>query len=208
MKNINYSLFFYLLLCIILFYIIIIKWGNYIIKNYLKEPFYPTISQEISPKFSHTVDLPINTTYSCNNFCGPASQCSISRQQCTSDVDCYGCQPIIVQPPKYNTKDIRGQNDAGRLTYNQNPQYSELTTDIGTQASLYGDKYSSVPTPYLGVDKWMKSANVGIDLENDQLKYIYSAYPSSFINIPTYPTRNSITGLFKDNGPLAANAYL
>jgi len=206
MKYIN---IFLLLICILLFFMII-NWGKYIIKNDMQETFdinsYPI--SEISPKFSHTVDQPINTTYSCQNFCGPNSQCSITREQCTSDVDCYGCQPIITKPPEYLTKEIGGQNDAGKLTYNQNPRYSQLTTDIGTQASLYGNKLGAVPKPYFGVDKWMGKANTGINFINDELKYIYSAYPTEFINIPQYPTRESITGLFKDNGPLAANAYL
>ena len=189
------------------------NWGKYIIQNDMREMFdvysYPNISEnENSPLFSHTVDQPINTTYECKNFCGPNSQCSITRQQCTSDVDCYGCQPIISKPPVYLTKDIGGQNDAGKLTYNQNPRYSVLTTDIGTRASLYGKKLGRVPTPYFGVDKWMKSANKKTNFINDELKYIYTAYPTEFKNIPQYPTRESITGLFKDNGPLAANAYL
>ena len=206
----KYQNLLYLSICILLFYFVI-KWGTYITKNFIIESFdvysYPNISEaEISPKYSHTVDQPINTTYSCTNFCGPNSQCSLSREQCTSDVDCYGCQPIIIEN-NYTTKDIRGQNDAGNLTYNQNPRYSELTTDIGTQAAFF-NKYAKVPTPYLGVDEWMKSANAGIDLENEELSYIYSAYPTKYKNIPTYPTRESITGLFEDNGPLAANAYL
>jgi hypothetical protein len=43
-------------------------------------------------KYSDTVNLPINDPYSCKNFCGPMSQCSITREQCTSDHDCYGCK--------------------------------------------------------------------------------------------------------------------
>lgn len=43
---------------------------------------------------SHTVDLPINTTVDCKNMCGPLNRCSITGEQCTSDIDCYGCQNL------------------------------------------------------------------------------------------------------------------
>ena len=161
-----------------------------------------------TPLTNHNVDLPLNTYYSCNNFCGPQSQCAITREQCTSDVDCYGCQPIPNEPPRYLTKNVRGENDAGKLIYNQNPRYSSLTTDIGTKASLYGNKLSPVPQPYLGLDKWVESANYGIELLDDKLDYTYSQEHDKYKYLPSYPTRESVTGLFKYNGPLAANAYL
>ena len=44
-----------------------------------------------SPLYSHTVNLPINDPISCSNFCGPNAQCLITREQCTSDIDCKGC---------------------------------------------------------------------------------------------------------------------
>lgn len=40
---------------------------------------------------SHNVDLPINTRFSCANMCAPPARCSITGEQCTSDVDCSGC---------------------------------------------------------------------------------------------------------------------
>lgn len=161
-----------------------------------------------TPLTSHNVDMPINTYYGCKNFCGPKSQCAITREQCTSDVDCQGCQPFPTQPPRYLTKNVRGDNDAGKLIYNQNPRYSSLTTDIGTKASLYGNKFAPVPQPYLGLDKWVESANYGIKLQDDALAYKYSEEPEEFRFIPNYPTRESATGLFKYTGPLASNAYL
>ena len=166
------------------------------------------ITDTNTPLTSHNVDMPINTTYSCNNFCGPNSQCAITREQCTSDVDCYGCQPIPTKPPEYLTKNVRGDNDAGNLVYNQNPRYSTLTTDIGTQASLYGNKNARVPQMYLGVDRWMESANYALQLRNNELSYQYSSDPEEYKFIPHYPYSQSITGLFTDIGPLASNAYL
>jgi hypothetical protein len=45
------------------------------------------------PGTSHTVNLPINTTYECENKCMPPARCSITGQQCSSDIDCCGCNP-------------------------------------------------------------------------------------------------------------------
>ena len=101
----------------------IIKWGNYLIKTkqckgIFKEGFdmyaQPTIDLG-TPETSHTVNLPINTTFSCKNMCGPLARCSKTGEQCTSDVDCYGCQPKVYEPA-YDTKAVGGQNDAGKLT--------------------------------------------------------------------------------------------
>jgi hypothetical protein len=200
---------FYFVSCLILF-IIILKWIDYLIFNdYIKECFQNFYKYDPNtPLTNHTVNLPINTTFQCNNFCGPQSQCSITREQCTSDVDCYGCQPKFVTPGKIIDENIRGQNDAGKLTYNQTPTYSELTTDIGTQSSLYGKKLGSVPKMYEGVDLWTPSYDAGMKIFDKKMSYIYSAEPSQFRYMPTYPTRESVTGLFLDNGPIESNAYL
>ena len=163
-----------------------------------------------NPAYSHSVDLPINTRYSCKNFCGPKAQCLITREQCSSDIDCQGCQPNIPPPPAYLTetdKDIVPYNDAGKLIYNQNPQYSVLTTDIGTHAAII-DKEAKVPKPYLGVDLWTKSFDVGTRLFDDKMAWQFSAAPEEYRYIPTYPKTETVTGLFQDIGPTAANAYL
>ena len=53
------NLVFYLLLCLVVYYLIIV-WGMYLVDyNYLHE------------NFQQNVDLPLNTRYSCSNFCGP-----------------------------------------------------------------------------------------------------------------------------------------
>ena len=207
-----YSIILWILLCVVLF-IGICLWFQYLLKNnYVQLESFDTNSYNLydnnTPLTNHNVDQPINTRYSCKNFCGPNSQCSITREQCTSDVDCYGCQPPITKPPKYLTKDVRGENDAGKMIYNQNPRYSELTTDIGTQAALYNPISAKVPQPYLGIDYWMKSANVGMKLFDKAQNYKFELDPNKYKNIPSYPIRESTTGLFDENGPLPANAYL
>ena len=72
----------------------IFYWGDYLIKNdYIrrerKEGFttIPNINPETAGSTT-TVRLPINTTTSCKNMCGPPGRCSITGEQCVSDIDC------------------------------------------------------------------------------------------------------------------------
>ena len=46
-----------------------------------------------SPNTSHSVDLPINNPIDCSNMCGPLGRCYKTGEQCTSDIDCPGCNP-------------------------------------------------------------------------------------------------------------------
>lgn len=187
--------------------------SSYSLKNILTEGFDPNVLLDYDTNkstYRHSVNLPINTKYSCKNFCGPKGQCLISREQCTSDIDCQGCQPNIPPPPAYLTetdKDIVPYNDAGKLIYNQNPQYSMLTTDIGTNAAIV-DKDAKVPKPYLGVDVWTQSFDEGTRLFDDKMAWKFSAAPEEYRYIPTYPKTETVTGLFEDIGPTASNAYL
>lgn len=197
--------------CIIL--IVLIIFILYNINCNLKEGFDPNALltyDSNSPKNSHNVDV-VNNVYSCSNFCGPQSQCAITRQQCTSDVDCQGCQPPITAPPKYLTNtEVKPLNDAGKLTWNQTPQYSTLTTDIGSEAAYAkpGSKRAEIIRPYEGYDRWTKAFNYGLELADRKLVYDHSPEPAAFRSIPVYPVTQSATGLFYDMGPTASNADL
>ena len=201
-KNIKY-------VAIIAFIIFIL----YIINCNLKEGFDPNALityDSNSPKNSHNVDV-VNNEYSCSNFCGPQAQCAITRQQCTSDVDCDGCKPPITAPPKYlTTTEVKPLNDAGKLTWGQTPQYSTLTTDIGSEAAYArpGSKKEEIYRPYEGYDRWTKSFNYGLELAEKNLVYQYSPEPERYRSMPTYPITRSATGLFYDTGPTASNADL
>jgi hypothetical protein len=168
---------------------------------------------EPGPATSHTVDLPINTTTSCVNVCGPQARCSLTGQQCTSDVDCYGCQP-----PSSSNKNaepetvVRPQNNAGKYSYFQ-PTYSYLTTDIGTKAYLYKDQGTKEerenikPTSYvLGSNEWKPL----FDQDKKNYDKMFGTTLSSSLQKmePKYKTRPTLTGEFEDVGPLAANAFL
>jgi len=178
-----------------------------------KEAFDSAITRDRgTPDTSHTVDMPLTTTTSCTNFCGPQSQCAATRDQCTSDVDCPGCQPVLKSDETW-TKDVRGQNDAGKLGYFA-PQYSTLTTDIGTQAAFYypasrigaGSKTAKVATAQLE-GGLTPAGKEGQRLFNKKSAYLRKQGRWKYE--PKYPPRDSTTGLFvNEDGPLAANAYL
>jgi hypothetical protein len=141
-------------------------------------------------------------------MCGPNAQCSITREQCTSDIDCYGCQPPTPQYSNDTSKPVVGDNDAGKLIYNQNPQYSSLTTDISNTAGYFNGPNSKVPQPYYGVNKWVNPSNDGMQYFYRSYNYTYETDPKQYKYLPEYPVDESATGLFIDYGPVPANATL
>jgi len=143
--------------------------------------------------------MPINTTFECQNKCSSQNKCYLTGEQCQSDVDCYGCQPFI-KYKKQKKFNIRGQNDAGKLSQNF-PTYSTLTTDIGTQAKLYVKNPLQYITPAQGLNR--KVYNFAIKEQDEKNDYLLQNQP-----VLQYPKRQTATGMFIDNGPLPANAYL
>ena len=186
MENQYYMLFLAVLLIITIF-----KWIDYLsINKYIVECF-----QQMNNTTSHSVDMPLTTTTSCRNFCAPATaRCAITGQQCFTDIDCPGCQP-------QSKNNIVGDYDAGKLTFGSTPQYSTLTTDIGTKALSFSNKeFSKTPTPTFGVNTWRAS----FDEEQKLFDKRYKP-PSDLQNMPSYKPRYSVTGDFIENGPLASN---
>jgi len=190
----------------ILFIVLVMSYGIYLIKNgYIKETFSSfAVTDTGSPYTSHNVPQPINTKFSCKNMCGPLARCSITGEQCTSDVDCFGCVPKIETPIK-KTRDVGGQNDAGKLTGGVTPTYSTLTTDIGTQAALVepGDELKRAPQYNQGVNLWRARFDNGYKLFDERYKP-----PKDLVYEPVYESRFTLSGEFMDGGPIASNAYL
>lgn len=157
------------------------------------------ISEKYDGSTSHTVNLPLTTSYSCRNFCGPTARCAITGQQCFADVDCPGCQPYS-PPLKRSPDSIPGDNDAGKLTVGVTPSYSPLTSGYGTQEKIItNDMYAQPPQANFGVDTWGKSFNEGQKLFN-------SRYKSGQLEfMPNYPPMYTITGEFIGDGPLPSN---
>ena len=182
----------------------IFSWGNYLINNgYIIEQFTSLgpIIDNGGPSTNHNVDLPLTTRESCQNMCGPNNRCSLTGEQCSSDIDCFGCNPHTKQFSPENST-IRGQNDAGKLTTEQTPTYSVLTTDIGTHAKLINKPNTPPPGYFKGVDTWRETFDAGKELFDKR----YSPSAQSFM--PNYPKRPTLSGEFVDDGPLAANDFL
>ena len=171
--------------------------------NYLVINRYVVECFQQQPATSHTVNLPLTTKYSCQNFCGPTSRCSITGQQCTADIDCPGCQPQLQSSSNKMSPCISGDNAAGKLTWGVTPQYSTLTTDIGTQATFFTSNPLKKPAmANFGVDTWSTSFKQSQQLYNTRYK------PPNLQFMPSYPDLYSATGQFMDEGPLPSNSYL
>ena len=189
------------LLIVLTFY-----WIDYLsINKYIIESFQQSNNSSLNNSTSHTVDLPLTTTYSCKNMCGPQARCSITGQQCMADIDCPGCQPKINSvKTQSGNKNVPGDNDAGKLTVGVTPQYSPLTSDIGTKAlTILGKEFSKTPSPTFGINTWRDE----FDAEQKLFDKRYKP-PSDIEFMPSYPQRYSVTGDFLENGPLASNASL
>lgn len=184
------------ILCILLI-IGIFKWGDYLIKNnFIKEAFYQHLYT------THNINLPINTTYQCNNFCGPPGRCSKTGQQCMADNDCPGCQPYSPPLPRRGINEVRGENDAGKSISGRFLTYSSLTTDLGTQAKRFHSYKKRAPEANFGPNLWKSRYNQGEKLYNQ--RYV----PQNLLNMTKYPYRYTLSGEFLTNGPIAANAYI
>jgi len=240
----NYNTIIYTIGCLILFWIII-KWGEYVITNNcfkLREGFgelnnyfdpiipYPkdaviNYNNLNSPLYSKTVNLPINDSVSCKNFCGTKAQCAITREQCSADIDCFGCNPGPTSLDTCETKDVAPYDNGGKLGQNLGLQYSPLTTGYNNHSIDFAEAYpdsknSQINRPYQGVDLWTKSFNQGLDFYNKKRasydKYseginqtiIDSANDNMYTREPKYPTTISATGQFYETTPPASNAYL
>jgi hypothetical protein len=128
-----------------------------------------------SPLYSHTVDLPLVNTVTCQNFCGPQNQCAITREQCTSDIDCQGCQDMNKGTSYKLTPKVQGWTPAMNVS-----NYGDV---------YYGSKGAEVKQPYWGYDKWTPSFNMGLDMYGknqdsntfmtEEERRIQSMYPSS-----------------------------
>ena len=201
--NINYkntilAIFTIILLFFIFYWIDVLSNNGYIILK-LKEGFVNVIRE--SKDTSHTVNLPINTNYTCQNFCGPTARCSITGQQCAADIDCPGCMPYVPGIKNEITPDVPGDNDAGKLTTGVTPTYSPLTSTYQSFKRV-GDDNEKPAQANFGVNTWTSKFDMGTNFYNERYK------PNGLQFMPTYPDTYTTTGQFKTDGPLAANSTL
>ena len=162
-----------------------------------------------SPEYSHTVNLPINDPVSCKNFCGPNAKCLLTKEQCTSDIDCQGCNPGPTKQTACQTKDVKPYDGAGKGL-----QHSPLTTGYNNHnidfAQIYPDsKDAQIRRPYEGLDLWTDSFNKGLELYNKKRSIAdkYNTDITTDTSLETkYPTTISATGLFYETTPPASNS--
>lgn len=156
---------------------------------------------------THTVNMPINTSYQCRNFCGPTSRCAITGHQCFTDVDCPGCQPkeIVNEEERESiSKCVPGYDDAGKLTSGATPNFSSLTTDkVSQNAKPFNAdekfKIDKPIQPYWGLNIWRKQFDEERKLFNKRYK------PVGFPHMMSYPLRYTMTGQFQNSEPLPSN---
>lgn len=211
MKNNLKKNIFLALVCIVLFFLIF-KWiGFLFLNNYIVECF-------TNENYTHTVDLPLTTTYSCQNFCNSSSRCAITGQQCLADIDCPGCNPGSTNKENKENKEykesenIPGNDDSGKLTVGITPQYSQLTNGYGTKERIItSDFYSKPPTPNFGLDLWTREFQEEVALFNKRYKPKDDLY-NNYNSYNTYKgaplQRYSLSGRFIDDGPFPSNAKL
>lgn len=178
-----------------------------------------------SPQYSHTVNLPINDPISCKNFCGPNAKCLITGEQCTSDIDCYGCTPVSKAQNGCTTKDVKPYDASGKLGQNMGLQYSPLTTGYNNHSANFAQIYENskeaeLTMPYGGKDLWTKSFNKGLQLYNEKIKSseknsegntnaipLASKTGENLLEYqPKYPMKVSLTGQFYETTPPASNS--
>lgn len=203
----QYFTLFIAIISFILLYLIFKMIDHLSLEKYIVECFSnnnqtimdQTMNKYLNKSTSNSVDLPLTTTYSCQNFCGPNARCAITGQQCLADIDCPGCKPYT-SPEKKAKGCILGNDDAGKLTAGVTPQYSSLTAGYGTKEKIItNDMYARPPQANFGVDTWGKSFNEGQILFNKRYK------PNQLQYMPNYPPMYSITGEFVNDGPLPSN---
>jgi len=107
---------------------------------------------------NQNVNMPINTNYSCSNICGTQNRCRITGEQCTSDVDCFGCQPKKF----YKNGVIHSSSD----------EKNEYTWVLGGTNIFYPDNkrhhiegFLPAPPEYnKGVNTWRSVFDIGMNL--------------------------------------------
>jgi len=94
--------------------------------------------------------MPPFSKYTCNNWCGPKSQCLLSREQCSSDVDCKGCQDLTALNNFYDNP----ATDLGQSYMNSSNSSSQ--EDIPKSANediLCGDDINSCNNNFARFDR-------------------------------------------------------
>lgn len=173
-------------------------------RNNPTEPFSSSSTSTSSINNSpanQPVDMPFTSATTCSNFCGPTATCSVTGEQCSSDLDCSGCSSTPNTDASNNTTFVVGANDAGKLTMGVTPTYSSLTSGYGTREKIITDHmYQKPPQASFGANMWKPTFTLGEKLFKNRYNQ-----DNNNNQTPNYPYMYSITGEFTGNGPMPAN---
>lgn len=179
-----------ILLTLILCFLLIMQSCNKI-EGY--NNIYPNVN---AWDINRSVNLPLTTTESCENMCGPAGRCSLTNEQCVKDVDCYGCGhfPLHKKGGPY----VKGYRGAGKSVPGENANYSQLTTDIGTWGEPIEGGDEEPAGYYKGYNNWQHKFDQGMKIYNKK-------YYTGENNYVDYKERKTMSGDFITNMPYSAN---
>jgi len=174
--NINYTNFLLFLMCFFILFLLF-RWVHFLVnKNYLQPGTYlesytslantydtdtdtntdqdpnTIVNNSYKTNYIHSnnIDMPPFSKYTCNNWCGPKSQCLLSREQCSSDVDCKGCQDLTALNNFYDNP----ATDLGQSYMNSSNSSSQ--EDIPKSANediLCGDDINSCNNNFARFDR-------------------------------------------------------
>lgn len=123
-------------------------------------------------KYNKTVDLPLNTYYSCKNMCGPLARCYKTGEQCAKDYDCFGCKP------------------------GKHPKIKKPIPSPLEGFENYSDDLKPVPHAHFGPNTWIKTFDLGMQIYKQKQQWRLDRYPDDYVYIPKYPMRETATGLY------------
>lgn len=181
---------------LIVFSLLLLIWVFHMIHYLSVNNYISWVVESFTSGTSHSVDLPLTTTYTCNNFCSPTARCAMTGQQCLADADCPGCQKGSPNA-RASSAPVPGANDGGKMTVGVTPQYSTLTSGYGTHQRIISNDPPAQAN--FGPKVWLP----GYQEEKAMFDKRYQPGPIQFM--PSYPSRDTATGEFVDDGPLAAN---
>lgn len=179
----------FILFVLFFFFLIIINFKNREGYNNI----YPSVN---AWDVNTNVNLPLTTTQSCKNKCGPVGRCTFTNEQCVKDVDCYGCGHF----PLYGTKptNIKGTRYSGKSLPGTNILYSDLTTSFGSDSAPIDDGMEEPVQYYKGYNNWQNKFDEGMKIYKKQ-------YYTGENNYVDYKERDTLSGDFVTTMPYSAN---
>jgi hypothetical protein len=194
MKRENYILVYIIVLILVILVVLVLL---YCYNNNL-EYFTVLTRKDLDlgfPYTNHTVDLPINTTFECQNKCMPPAICSITGTQCMSDLDCCGCNPHA--------------EEINRLIEQKNKDIKKPLKETDMVEGFTPKMKQTYPYYFTGIDTWTQSFNVGENYYdrtyNPKYAPEYKHRQHELIGQVHYPERRTLSGQFIENGAYTIN---